>query len=130
MWWPTSVYVIDSSFNTTERPGADANNEPQSLLGWMQAELRQNAYLSAYHCNLLIDLWTDAFVWAFQRTRKIRNLDKHTCYNVAWASLGYTEGQSLIVRSLAVEYLAYLALKRPKTTAPKTPPSGLRRRLA
>lgn len=90
--WPVKVWVLTSE-NLSGQPGCDLNNNPQSPILWMNAEIR-NLPMPAADLFLLCDIWVDRFV-KISTQLKHRRIKHDLCdvYNAAWASLGYTENQ-------------------------------------
>lgn len=92
--WPDEVYVITKSqFNITGEPGCDSSNWPRTLIGSMQAEIRQSIQMMYVYSNM-IDVWMDAYkkvhLVYLKHTTKF---DQYDHYNATWAALGYTDDQ-------------------------------------
>jgi hypothetical protein len=112
--WPDEVFVLDGSYKINGPPGCDEDNYPQSLLGWLEYELRESClhkvgHIDNHHVFAMYDFWIEHW-HKMLRVVKVHNqsndtrkskvkvylnrFSRYDHYNASWASLGYTDGQS------------------------------------
>lgn len=100
MNWPKSVLVLDPDWGATitNKPGATADNQPQTFLGWATDEFRY-PNLAAKNSLASIDLMLKIWHYRLSCLYSIQAKYPHTytlfdVYNAAWVSCGYTTEQS------------------------------------
>jgi hypothetical protein len=91
--WPETVMVLDPDcgHKLSTKPGANADNDPQSAGGWAEDEFR-HIEASTYDIDLMLSIWQYRYhVLNSHRAKYPHTYSEYDVYNGAWAACGYTE---------------------------------------
>lgn len=106
MVWPKEVWFLEPECGHVidGPPGCDVKNQPRTIHGWIQAELRQPECMvnPIGRLDLMIRIVHYRFDRIFLGTvaKFPKTYDAYDAYNAAWASIGYLENQSQKVITL------------------------------
>lgn len=93
--WPDDVLVLDPEcgHELTDRPGANAKNQPHSAIGWACNEFR-NRGIPPNEADFMLRVWMYRYdCLSALRAKYPHTYTNYDVYNAAWVSCGYVDEQ-------------------------------------